>query len=102
LINRPSDQYSEPLMVEGLSGGGESTAVIYFTSPSVKGQLLSYLEFDLSNVVVSSYHIKASGQDNPTEDLTLNFTEIKVIAHFPGGPSQTFDFQVGAGIVGGP
>ena len=50
--------------------------------PKVEFQLASssgtYLKYELTNVMVTSYSISGDADDRPTEEVSLNFEEIKV------------------------
>jgi type VI secretion system secreted protein Hcp len=92
-ITKSSDKYSALLLRESLVGTGAKNAVIYFTNLTAAGVPFDYLEFDLENVLVSSFSM-SSGGDVPTETLTLNFTKITMKAHFPGTTQQIVSFDL--------
>jgi type VI secretion system secreted protein Hcp len=92
-ITKLSDKYSAPLFHESLTGDGTHGAIIYFTNLNAAGVPFDYLEFDLKNVLISSYSM-SSGGDRPVEALSFNFTEITMKAHFPGNPQQVVTFNL--------
>ncbi|MEK6705683.1 MAG: type VI secretion system tube protein Hcp, partial [Bdellovibrionota bacterium] len=53
---------------------------VHLTRPFPGGTPVTYCTFELKNVIVTSYHIGGSTQDVvPSESLSLNFEEIKVV-----------------------
>jgi type VI secretion system secreted protein Hcp len=63
------------LINEALQGEGQ-TVIIDFCKTD-KGDLEVYLEWTLTNCMISGYSI-SSGGDRPSESLSLNFTKIEV------------------------
>ena len=92
-VTKTTDKYSVPLMTQSLMGDGSANAVIYFTKASADGRALDYLEFDLQNVLVSSFSM-SSGGDRPTESISLNFTKVTIKAHISGAAAQTVNFDL--------
>jgi type VI secretion system secreted protein Hcp len=74
-VTKVLDEASGNLIKEAYSGAGKATAVISFVRTDSNGGVC-YLEYTLSNVMVSGYSI-SSGGDKPSESLSLNFTKIE-------------------------
>jgi type VI secretion system secreted protein Hcp len=58
------------------------SALVGKTFPKIEFHLTSsagtYLQYELKNVMVTSYSISGDADDRPTEEISLNFEEIKV------------------------
>jgi type VI secretion system secreted protein Hcp len=95
-VTKLSDKFSVPLLHESVAGVGSKNAIVYFTNLTAAGVPFDYLEFDMQNVLISSFSF-SSGGDVPTETITFNFTKITVKAHFAGSPQQilTYDLLLG-------
>jgi type VI protein secretion system component Hcp len=98
-ITKLSDKYSVPLFHESLVGNGTHNAIIYFTNLNAAGVPFDYLEFDLKNVLISSFTMNSGGA-LPVETLTFNFTQITMKAHFPGTTQQVVTFNLQQSAVG--
>ena len=92
-VTKLSDRYSVPLLHESVVGGGSKSAIVYFTNLNAAGLPVDYLEFDMQNVLISSFSF-SSGGDVPTETISFNFTKITVKAHFGGLPQQTLSYDL--------
>jgi type VI secretion system secreted protein Hcp len=97
-VTKRSDKYSVPLLHESVAGQGSKNAIVYFTNLTAAGVPFDYLEFDMQNVLISSFSF-SSGGDVPTEAITFNFTKITVKAHFTGSPQQIVAYDLLAGTV---
>ncbi len=75
-LSKNLDEASGNLVKEAFSGAGKATAVISFVRTDANGGV-TYLEYTLSNVMVSGYSI-SSGGDKPQESISLNFTKVEV------------------------
>jgi type VI secretion system secreted protein Hcp len=73
-ITKALDSSSPHLFKEALDGEGQ-TVVIDFVKTATNGQPLVYLEFTLTNTLVSGFSTSSAG-DRPTESLSLNFTKV--------------------------
>jgi type VI secretion system secreted protein Hcp len=98
-VTKLSDKYSVPLFREALAGGGAKNAIIYFTNLTAAGVPFDYLEFDLTNVLVSNFSF-SSGGDVPAESFSLNFTKITMKAHFPGTTQQILTYDLTTARLG--
>jgi type VI secretion system secreted protein Hcp len=74
-VTKPLDSSSPLLLKEALNGQGQ-TVVIDFVKTGPSGQQQIYLEYTLTNTLVSGFST-SSGGDRPTESLTFNFTKIQ-------------------------
>src|SRR5262245_38825109 len=92
-VTKLSDKYSVPLLHESLTGGGTRNAIVYFTNLTAAGVPFDYLEFDMKNVLISSYSM-SSGGGQPVEALSFNFTQITMKAHYPGTALQVLTFNL--------
>lgn len=59
------------------------TVVISFTGAVAKGAPLDYLEFELDDVMISSYQLSA-GAETPTESISLFFDRLTVKSRLSG------------------
>lgn len=80
-VNKNIDK-TTPKLLEAMSGGKHFSKVqIHFTVHTDDGPQ-TYLEYELKDVVITSYSISGHGEGRPGENMTLNFEEIK-IEYFP-------------------
>jgi type VI protein secretion system component Hcp len=98
-ISKLSDKYSVPLFHESLTGTGARGAIIYFTNLTAAGVPFDYLEFDLKNVLISSFSMSSAGGE-PVESMSFNFTQITMKAHYPGTAQQVLTFNLLESAVG--
>jgi type VI secretion system secreted protein Hcp len=73
-VTKLLDMASYRLFEEGCQGDGK-TVTIHFTKTN-KDQQDTYMEYILSNTLVSGFSTNCSG-DRPEETVTLNFTKIE-------------------------
>ena len=73
-LTKISDRSTPKLITEAAAGQATKTAKIHLVTTGSPGT--TYLEFTLSNVLISSYTIGSSG-DRPSETITLDFTKIE-------------------------
>ena len=92
-MSRSTDKFSAPFLQDSVTGTGTGNAVIYFTNLNISGQLVKYLEFDLTKAALSSFSM-SSGGSTPSESISLNFTAFTMIAHFAGSPPQTVSYII--------
>lgn len=71
---------SSPKLAEAVLSGKPIPAVTLHDTRTLNGARQVYLSYELKNVLVSSYSMagNGSGDATPTEQLSLNFEEIKV------------------------
>ena len=72
---------SSPKLAESICNGKIFPKVdIHFTASTTDEGRVTYYAYELKNVMITSYDISGSGQSDevPTENVTLNFEEIKV------------------------
>lgn len=74
-MTKELDEASGNLIKEAYSGAGKATAIISFVRTDAGGGV-TYLEYTLSNVMLSGYSVSSSG-DKPSESISLNFTKIE-------------------------
>lgn len=82
---------STPKLQESIAKGNKiTTAEIDFTRSSDDGRQVTYLKYELKNVMISSYsfHGESSGDQIPTDQISLNFEEIKV-TYYPKNSEGT-------------
>jgi type VI secretion system secreted protein Hcp len=96
-IQKEFDGASVPLLNLAFAGSNQPTAVIAVTQQaSNTGE--KYLEYTLTNVIISSFSQGAGASGTPTDSFTLNFTKCNIIASptgTDGTPVQTvggYDF----------
>jgi len=74
-ITKDQDSSTGPLLTAALQGEGV-TVIIDFVKTS-SGQLLKYMEYTLTNTIISGWST-SSGGDRPSESISLNFTKVQV------------------------
>src|SRR5262249_18530570 len=74
VVSKYLDMASYRLFEEGLFGDGK-TVTIHFTKTN-KDQQDTYMEYILSNTLVSGFSTSSSG-DRPVETVSLNFTKME-------------------------
>ncbi len=100
-VTKDQDKGSVKLINEALQGEGKNCLISF--AKTDKGKLSTFLEFTLTNTMISSYSI-SSGGDRPTESLSLNFTKIEVKvtpmgAEGSGESPETVTYDLGAAKV---
>ena len=83
-VTKDQDKASTKLLLEAYQG--EGTDVVIDFCKTDKGNLEIYLEFTLTNTMISGFSM-SSGGDRPSETLSLNFTKVeyKLITQNPDG-----------------
>src|SRR5262249_24200418 len=74
VVTKDLDMASYRLFEEGTQGAGK-TVTIHFTKTN-KDQQDTYMEYILSNTLVSGFSTNSTG-DRPVETVSLNFTKIE-------------------------
>ncbi|MEM7783564.1 MAG: type VI secretion system tube protein Hcp [Planctomycetota bacterium] len=70
---------SSPKLAEAVCKGRVFPKVeIDMTATNTDGKRATYYRYELKNVLVSSYQVSGSANDQPVENVSLNFEEIKV------------------------
>lgn len=69
---------SSPTLVSSLLTGKVFPQVWLHLTRSGQGGSVLYYAYELKNVMISSYSISGDGDESPTEELHLSFSEIKV------------------------
>lgn len=70
---------SSPKLQEALVTGVVFPMVeLELTTPGRGGQNIPYYQYELENVIVTSYSVAANAEGVPTETFSLNYEEIKV------------------------
>ena len=76
-ITKKADNSVAALFKEALTGSAGQEAVITFVRTG-SGKLQEFMAYKLTNCIISNYHIKAKGEDEPVETLTLSYSAIEV------------------------
>ncbi|MCC6719741.1 MAG: type VI secretion system tube protein Hcp [Acetobacteraceae bacterium] len=74
VVTKNQDVSSVQLLEEAYQGQGKDVE-IHFTR-TMKDKLDTYMQYKLTNTMVSGYSI-SSGGDRPTESISLNFTKVE-------------------------
>lgn len=74
-VTKDQDSSTGPLLTAALQGEGV-TVIIDFVKTS-SGQLTKYMEYTLTNTMISGFST-SSGGDRPSESFSLNFTKVQV------------------------
>jgi len=74
-ITKDQDSSTGPLLTAALQGEGV-TVIVDFVKTS-QGQLAKYMEYTLTNTLISGWST-SSGGDRPSESISLNFTKFEV------------------------
>jgi type VI secretion system secreted protein Hcp len=75
VVTKNLDEATGGLVKEAYSGAGKATVVIDFVRTDGGGGV-TYLEYTLSNVMLSGFSTSSAG-DRPSESISLNFTKIE-------------------------
>lgn len=75
VVTKPEDVASIALINEALQGEGQTVTIDFCKTD--KGELQVYLEFVLTNAMISGYSV-SSGGDRPSESVSINFTKVEV------------------------
>jgi type VI secretion system secreted protein Hcp len=75
VVTKPTDETSPLVFQEAVAGKGKKVVLHWVRTTS--GNLETYLEVTLTNVLISGYSI-SSGGDAPSESISLNFTKIEM------------------------
>jgi type VI secretion system secreted protein Hcp len=100
-VTKASDASSAKVLNEALQGEGK-TVIIDFCKTD-KGKLEVYMEYTLTNTMISGYSL-SSGGDRPSESISLNFTKVeyKFIpqkAEGAAGSPETVAYDIGTAKV---
>jgi type VI secretion system secreted protein Hcp len=74
-ISKDQDTATGPLLTAALQGEGV-TVIVDFVKTSA-GQLAKYMEYTLTNTLISGFST-SSGGDRLSESISLNFTKVQV------------------------
>jgi type VI secretion system secreted protein Hcp len=75
-LTKEWDSTSSAKLFEGsIAGKLNLKALLTFTTTS-EGSIEKYLEIELTDVGISNFQINGSGEDKPSESLSLNFAKI--------------------------
>ena len=74
VLTKPSDVASPKLFLDSVAGKLDNKVTIKLTT-TTKGQVTTFLTYELENAGLSHYSL-SSGGDMPQEALSLNFTKI--------------------------
>lgn len=70
---------SSPKLAEAVAKGKVFSKVeIHITASYTDAGRMTYYAYELKNVQVSSYQVGGTGESRPSEQMSLNFEEIKV------------------------
>jgi type VI secretion system secreted protein Hcp len=73
-LSKAQDIASVKLLNEALQGEGVTVTIDFCKTD--KGNLETYLQYTLTNTMISGYS-SSSGGDRPSESLSLNFTKVE-------------------------
>ena len=74
-ITKMEDASSIKLFEAALVGEGKTVKLTFVKTD--KGKLENYLEFELTDTMISGYSL-SSGGDRPSESISLSFTKVKM------------------------
>ncbi|HTN11311.1 MAG TPA: type VI secretion system tube protein Hcp [Acetobacteraceae bacterium] len=73
-VTKSQDVGTVKLLQEALQGEGVAVTIDF--TKTDKGKLETYLQYTLTNTMISGYSL-SSGGDRPQESLSLNFTKVE-------------------------
>lgn len=76
VVTKQQDAASQLIMQQALTGNKGKAVTIHITRSGDKGGAITYLEYKLTDTLISSYSL-SSGGDRPMESLSLNFAKIE-------------------------
>lgn len=91
-VVKTTDKSSTSILKESIFNTKGEDCQIKITRQKSDGAEDTYLEFKLSNTIISSFQISSSGE-RPTESLSLNFVELEM-AYTPQKPDGSLDTAV--------
>lgn len=99
-ISKKADNSVVALFKESLNGSAGQEATITFVRTG-SNKVQEFMTYKLSNCIISSYKIKAKGEQEPTEELYLSYSAIEVSykdhdASNKSGSPQRFGYDVKA------
>jgi len=74
VVTKATDMATIKLVNEALQGEGKDVKIDFCKTD--KGNLEAYLQYTLTNTMISGYSL-SSGGDRPQESLSLNFTKVE-------------------------
>lgn len=77
-VTKPLDKAS-PKLMEGIATGRVFPSVKVHLTRATSAGPVTYLEYELTNVIVTSWSTSGDADDRPTEEVSLNFEEVKMI-----------------------
>ena len=76
-ITKKADNSVAAIFKEALTGSAGQEAVITFVRTG-SDKVQEFMAYKLTHCIISSYRIKAKGEDAPVETLTLSYSAIEV------------------------
>lgn len=76
-ISKLADNSVAALFKEALTGSAGQEAVITFVRTGTD-KVQDFMTYKLTNCIISGYNISASGDEEPSENLTLSYSAIEV------------------------
>ena len=93
VVTKHVDKASPFLMMDSCPSEPIPTVLVNIAKDA--GEERVYLSYELKNVLVSSYQVNGSSQQHPTEQISLNFEEIKVTYSERGADGSVVGEHVG-------
>lgn len=94
-ITKRIDKASPSLFKAAATGQHFKQATVFFAK-SKRGKATDYLEYKMSNVLISSIQDGTSSNDKPTEQVSFNFAKIEeVFLSSNGKPVQSVSISIG-------
>lgn len=76
-ISKSADNSVAALFKESVSGSSGKKVTLKFGRTGSDG-VEEFMSYGLENCLVSSYHISANGDEEPTENITLSFSSCEI------------------------
>lgn len=77
-LTKTADNSVTGIFKEAVTGSSGKTVKIKFVRTG-SDKVEQFMEYELTNCLVSGYSIEASGDGEPTESITLSFTKIMIV-----------------------
>jgi type VI secretion system secreted protein Hcp len=76
-LSKEADSSATALFKEAVSGSAGKTVKIKFVQTGAD-KVTEFMDYELTNCLVSGYSVSASSDGNPVESITLSFSKIMV------------------------
>lgn len=95
-ITKLMDQASPNLFTLACIGPAQTSVLIYLSRGGTGGAFQNYMQYTLSDVLISSYSVSTDRDSDPLENLTLSFDKLQMV-YIPFNNDGAAQSQIPAG-----